>query len=142
MALAGFIMSTWSTTLLDSLKLVKDEAFYLVPLGVAYAFAWLLGLLGNKHLDASVVSPLENIDGALTAIICYYYLLTGYIHPSNMIGVMDVIAAMLIIIGIVLIGIEEQALKSLKKPEKTLLALSPPRVNSVAKSKAFLVSIF
>ena len=111
MALAGFIMSTWSTTLLDSLKLVKDEAFYLVPLGVAYAFAWLLGLLGNKHLDASVVSPLENIDGALTAIIIYYYyLLTGYIHPSYKIGVIDILATVIIIIGVIMIGKTEQAL--------------------------------
>jgi drug/metabolite transporter (DMT)-like permease len=111
MALAGFIMSTWSDTLLDSLKILKDDVLHLVPLCLIYAFAWFFGLMGSKHLEASVVSPLENIDGALTAIICYYYLLTGYIRPSNMIGVMDVIATMLIIIGIVLIGIEEQALK-------------------------------
>ena len=111
MALAGFIMSTWSDTLLDSIKMVKDDVLYLIPLCLVYAIAWFFGLLGNKHLDASVVSTIENIDGALVAIIIYYYfLLTGYIHPSYKIGVMDVIATVSIIIGVVLIGREEQAL--------------------------------
>ena len=111
MALAGFIMSNWSDTLLDSVKMVKDDVLYLVPLCLVYAVAWLFGLIGNKHLGASVVSTVENIDGALVAIIVYYYfLLTGYIHPSYTIGALDVIATVLIIIGVILIGREEQAL--------------------------------
>ena len=111
MALAGFIMSNWSDTLLDSVKVVKDDILYLIPLCLVYAAACLLGLLGNKNLDASVVSTVENIDGALaTIIIYYYYLLTGYIHPSYRIGVIDVIATVVIIIGVILIGREEQAL--------------------------------
>ena len=111
MALAGFIMSNWSDTLLDSIKIVKDDALYLVPLCLVYAVAWFFGLLGNKHLDASVVSTIENIDGALAAIIIYYYyLLTGYIHPEYKIGVIDVIATVLIIIGIILLGKQEQSL--------------------------------
>ena len=111
MALAGFVMSNWSDTLLDSIKMVKGDVLYLVPLCIIYALALFFGLLGNKHLDASVVSTLENIDGALVAIIIYYYyLLTGYIHPSYTIGVVDVIATVLIIVGVILIGREEQAL--------------------------------
>jgi hypothetical protein len=111
MALAGFIMTTWSDTLLDSLKMVMSDILYLIPLSIIYAAVTLFRLLGNKHLDASVVSPLQNIGGALAAIIIYYYyLLTGYIHPSYNIGVMDVIATISIIIGIILIGRNEQAL--------------------------------
>ena len=65
MALAGCIMSVWSDTLPDSVKMVKDDVVYLIPLCLVYAFAWFFGLLGNKHLEASVVSTVENIDGAL-----------------------------------------------------------------------------
>ena len=111
MALAGFIMSTWSDTLFDSIKMLKDDVLYLIPLCLVYAIAWFFGLLGNKHLDASVVSPLENIEGALVAIIIYYYyLLTDYIDPMYRIGVIDVIATISVIIGVILIGREEQAL--------------------------------
>ena len=110
MALAGLIMSNWSDTLLMSVKTVREN-LYLIPLCVFYAIALFLAFLGNKHLDASVVSTVENIDGALVSIIIYYYyLLTGYIHPSYRIGVMDVIATVIIIIGIILIGREEQML--------------------------------
>jgi drug/metabolite transporter (DMT)-like permease len=91
--------------------MVKNDVLYLVPLCLVYAGALLLGLLGKKHLPASVVSPLENVNGALTAIIIYYYyLLTGYIHPSYRLGVMDVIATVSIIIGVILVGRQEQAL--------------------------------
>ena len=111
MALAGCIMSTWSDTLLDSIKMVKNDVLYLVPLCLIYAIARFFGLLGYKHLDASVVSTIENVDGALAAIIIYYYyLLTGYIHPAYKIGIIDVIATVLVIIGIVLLGKQEQSL--------------------------------
>lgn len=111
MALAGCIMSTWSDTLLDSIKIVKDDLLYLIPLGLVYAAALFFGLLGKKHLAASVVSSLENIGGALVAVIIYYYyLLTGYILPDYQFGVVDFIATLSIIIGIILIGRDEQAL--------------------------------
>jgi drug/metabolite transporter (DMT)-like permease len=97
--------------LLDSVKLLKGDVLYLIPLCLIYAIAWIFGLMGNKHLGASVVSTIENIEGALMVIIIYYYfLLTGYIHPSYNMGVIDVIATVVIVIGIVLIGREEQAL--------------------------------
>lgn len=111
MALAGCIMSTWSDTLLNSIKIVKDDLLYLIPLGLVYAAALFFGLLGKKHLAASVVSSLENIGGALVAVIIYYYyLLTGYILPDYQFGVVDFIATLSIIIGIILIGRDEQAL--------------------------------
>ena len=77
MAMAGFVMSNWSDTLLNSIKMVKDDVFYLVPLCLIYAFAWFFGLLGLKHLDASIVSTVENVEGALVTIIVYYYYLSS-----------------------------------------------------------------
>ena len=68
MTLAGVVMAFCSTTLPESIKMVGDN-LYLIPLCVFYLIALFFGLLGTKHLDASVVSPLENIDGAIAAII-------------------------------------------------------------------------
>lgn len=111
MALAGAIMSTWTDTLIQSIQIVKEDLLYLIPLGLIYAAALFFGLLGKKHLAASVVSSLENIGGALVAVIIYYYyLLTGYILPSYEFGVLDFIATASIIIGVILIGRDEQAL--------------------------------
>ena len=110
MAPAGVIMAICSDTLLDSIMMVKDN-LYLIPLCVFYAIALFFGLLGAKHLDASVVSPLENIDGAMAAIILYFFFLfTGRSHITDSIGAVEMIATLSIVVGVVLLGIQEQAL--------------------------------
>ena len=110
MAPAGIIMALCSETLLDSIMMVKDN-LYLIPLCVFYAIALFFGLLGAKHLDASVVSPLENIDGAMAAIILYFFFLfTGRSHITDSIGVVEMIATLSIVVGVILLGIQEQSL--------------------------------
>ena len=109
MALAGLIMSTWTDTLLDSINAIKYDLLYLIPLGFVYAFALLLGLYGKKYLYASLTSPIENVGGAFAVIIiCCFYLFTG--NPSYTIGVLDIIATVSVIIGIILIAREEHSL--------------------------------
>ena len=110
MAPAGVIMAICSDTLLDSIMMVKDN-LYLIPLCVFYAIALFFGLLGAKHLDASVVSPLENIDGAMAAIILYFFFLfTGHSHITDKIGLVQVVGTVAIVSGVVLLGIQEQSL--------------------------------
>ena len=110
MALAGVIMALCSETLLDSIMMVKDN-LYLIPLCVFYAIALFFGLLGAKHLDASVVSPLENIDGAIAAIILYFFFLfTGCSHITDKIGLVQLVGTVAIVVGVVLLGIQEQSL--------------------------------
>lgn len=117
MALAGGIMIALSDTLLNSIKTVKDN-LYLIPLCILYAIALFFGLLGKKHLDASVVSPLENIDGAMAAMFLYFYFMfTGHSHVTSSISGLDIIATLVIIVGVILLGIQEQ---NLSKQEANL----------------------
>ena len=110
MAPAGVIMVICSDTLLDSIMMVKEN-LYLIPLCVFYAIALFFGLLGAKHLDASVVSPLENIDGAMAAIILYFFFLfTGRSHITDKIGLVQLVGTVAIVVGVVLLGIQEQSL--------------------------------
>ena len=110
MAPAGVIMAICSDTLLDSIMMVKDN-LYLIPLCVFYAIALFFGLLGAKHLDASVVSPLENIDGAMAAIILYFFFLfTGRSHITDKIGLVQLVGTVAIVVGVVLLSIQEQSL--------------------------------
>lgn len=110
MGLAGAIMAICSDTLRDSIMMVKDN-LYLIPLCIFYALAMFFGLLGAKHLDASVVSPLENIDGAITAIILYmFFFLTGRSHVTDSIGIMDIIGTVAITTGVIFLGIQEHKL--------------------------------
>lgn len=110
MAPAGCIVALCSDTLLQSIGMLADE-FYLIPLCALYVFAMFFGLLGAKHLDASVVSPLENIDGAIAAIILYvFFLLTDRHHITESIGVMDMVGAVAITVGVIFLGIQEHKL--------------------------------
>ena len=110
MGFAGAIMAICSDTLRDSIMMVKDN-LYLIPLCIFYALAMFFGLLGAKHLDASVVSPLENIDGAITAIILYmFFFLTGRSHVTDSIGTMDIIGTVAITTGVIFLGIQEHKL--------------------------------
>lgn len=110
MAPAGVIMAICSDTLLDSIMMVKDN-LYLIPLCIFYAIALFFGLLGAKHLDASVVSPLENIDGAMAAIILYFFFLfTDRSHITDKIGLVQLVGTVAIVVGVVLLGIQEQSL--------------------------------
>ena len=103
-------MAICSDTLRDSIMMVKDN-LYLIPLCIFYALALFFGLLGAKHLDASVVSPLENIDGAITAIILYvFFFLTGRSHVTDSIGIMDIIGTVAITTGVIFLGIQEHKL--------------------------------
>ena len=112
MAAAGIIMAICSETLLDSIMMVEDN-LYLVPLCVFYAIALFFGLLGAKYLDASVVSPLENIDGAIAAIILYFFFLfTDRNHITDKIDLVQVIGTVAIVVGVVLLGIQEQKLSN------------------------------
>ena len=109
-ALSCVVVALCSDTLLDSVRMIADN-LYLIPVTVFYVVAMFFGLLGAKHLDASVVSPLENIDGAITAIILYmFFFLTGRSHVIDSIGIMDIIGTVAITTGVIFLGIQEHKL--------------------------------
>ena len=57
------------------------------------------------------MSPLENIDGAMAAIILYFFFLfTGRSHVTDSINVVNMVATVSIVVGVVLIGIQEHKL--------------------------------
>ena len=107
---ASVIMAICSDTLPDSIRIVAQNP-YIIPVNIFYVVAMFFGLLGAKYLDASVVSPLENIDGAITAIILYFFFL--FADRSNItdsIGIMDIVGIIVITVGVVLLGVQEQKL--------------------------------
>ena len=104
------IMAVCSDTLPDSIQIVIVNP-YLVLVNIFYVVAMFFGLLGAKHLDASVVSPLENIDGAISAIILYsFFFMTDRGHITDSIGIVDIVGTVAITTGVILLGIQEQKL--------------------------------
>ena len=147
-ASAAVIAAIRSDTLPDSIITLADN-LYLIPLNLFYVIALFFGLLGAKYLDASVVSPLENIDGAITAIILYlFFFFTGRIHVTDSIGVIDIIGTVAITTGVILLGIQEQKLSKLekglgedkKKHRLGALALFFPIVYNLADAVSMVVT--
>ena len=142
------IMAIFSDTLPDSIRTVAQNP-YIIPVNIFYVVAMFFGLLGAKHLEASVVSPLENIDGAITAIILYFFfLLTGRNHITDSIGVVDIVGAVAITAGVVLLGIQEQKLsrqevdleEDKKKHRLGALALLFPIVYNLADAVSMVAT--
>ena len=144
--LSGAVAALSSDTLLDSIKMLADN-LYLIPVTVFYVVAMFFGLLGAKHLDASVVSPLENIDGAITAIILYvFFFFTGRSHITDSIGIVEMIGTAAITIGVILLGIQEHKLskqeinfdKDKKKHRLGALALLFPIAYNLADAASMV----
>ena len=145
---ASVIMAIYSDTLLDSIRIVAHNP-YIIPVNIIYVVASFFGLLGAKHLDASVVSPLENIDGAVTAIILYmFFAFTGRSHVTDSIGIVDIIGTVAITKGVILLGIQEHKLskqeanldRNKKKHRLGALALLFPIVYNLADAVSMVAT--
>lgn len=147
--LTAVIMALCSDTLLDSIRLVTGNLMFLIPIDLIYVAAMFFGLLGAKHLDASVVSPLENIDGAFTAIALYFFFVfTGRSNITDSIGTVDMVGTAAILAGVVLLGIQEQRLsrretgiaEEKKKHRLGALALMFPIAYNLADAASMVVT--
>ena len=147
-ALSVVVTAFCSETLPDSIRKVTDYP-YLIIINILYVVAMFFGLLGAKHLEASVVSPLENIDGAITAIVLYvFFFLTGRGHVTENVGIVDIIATVAITLGVVFLGIQEQNLsrqevelaEDKKKHRLGALALLFPIVYNLADAVSMVAT--
>ena len=147
-ALLSVITAACSDTLPESILILARNP-YIIPINIFYVVAMFFGLLGAKHLDASVVSPLENIDGAISAIILYlFFFLTGRSHVTDSIGIVDIIGTGAITVGVILLGIQEQKLskqeakldEDKKKHRLGALALLFPIVYNLADALSMVAT--
>ena len=145
---ASVVMAICSDTLPDSIKIIANNP-YIIPVNIFYVVATFFGLLGAKYLDASVVSPLENIDGAITAIILYlFFLFTGRSNVTDSIGAVDMIGTVAITTRVILLGIQEQKLsrqemnldEDKKKHRLGALALLFPIVYNLADAVSMVAT--
>ena len=148
-ALTAVVMAFCSDTLLDSIRLVTGNMMFLIPIDLIYVAAMFFGLLGAKHLDASVVSPLENIDGAFTAIALYFFFaFAGRSNVTDSVGTVDLVGTAAILVGVVLLGIQEQKLsvgevdlaEEKKKHRLGALALLFPIAYNLADAASMVVT--
>lgn len=116
----SLLLHPWSESQIPILDLIGKYSDY-IPFALAYVLALMCGIVGSRYLDVSVVSPLENIDGALAgAILFVYFAITGSIDDlTRQFTWLDPIGFVLIVAGTILLGVQEQQAKTAGPEEGT-----------------------
>lgn len=103
-----------------------------LPASLSYILSMIIGYAGLRYLEVSIVSPIQNASGGLSAIcILVFFLVTGKItNISDEFSVIDIIGTILIVLGVVFLAIVEKksegAVPDNKKHKLGLLALLFP----------------
>lgn len=111
-----------------------------MPFALAYVLALMCGIIGTRYLDASVISPLENVDGALAGVILFvYFTATGAFDDlTRQFTWLDPIGFVLIVVGTILLGVQEQRAKTASPDEAT----HRNKLGAVAFLFPFIYNIF
>lgn len=81
------------------------------PYAILYVLALMCGVVGSRYLDVSVLSPLENVDGAVSALILLvYFAFTGRLGEKNTITPWSVASVLFVASGTVLLCVMEEHL--------------------------------
>lgn len=126
----GMIMGVCSLILLPfsetgfSLSGLLVNAVKYSPASIGYIVSMVIGYAGLRYLEVSIISPVQNSSGALSAItMVIWFLATGKITSIfDEISVLDLIGSVIIVISIVFLAIVEQKMdrNDLSKEESKL----------------------
>lgn len=92
---------------------LKNAVIYL-PASLGYIISMVIGYAGIRYLEMSIISPVQNASGAMTAIVLIVY----YVIRGNTAGlleefgmpVLDITGTVLIVIGIIALAFAEKRL--------------------------------
>ena len=112
-----------------SLGALLDNAVKYSPASLCYIVSMVIGYAGLRYMEVSIVSPVQNASGGLSAIcMIVYYLFVGQIqifteeYDNSAILTMTIIGSILTVIGVIFLAVVEQRLsceeRKLNPPEK------------------------
>lgn len=98
-------------------KLTSPPDFFLsalryTPASLAYILSMIIGYAGMRYLEISIISPVQNASGALSAIcITVWFLLCGRITDlRDEFSLLDLFGTLLIVAGVFTLALVEQRL--------------------------------
>lgn len=112
MAIAAVLLLPLSEMQMSLIGLIIYYREY-IPMAVLYVAALMCGTVGARYLDASVASPLENVDGAVAAVILLvYFAATGRLGEGARITPWNVGSIFFVTVGVILLGVQEHRMAS------------------------------
>ena len=109
MGVAAFAMLPFSETSFSFTGLVVNAAKY-SPASLCYIISMVIGYAGLRYLEVSIVSPVQNASGAMSAIfMMVYFLVVGRISSfSDEFDVPTLIGTVFIVAGVIALAVFEQ----------------------------------
>lgn len=107
-----FVSMVTAETLFTPEVSVFSSAVSYLPASLGYIISMVVGYAGMRYLEVSIVSPVQNASGALSAVaMLVYFTAIGSIGSFwDEFNVMDVIGTVIIIGGVIALGVVEQRL--------------------------------
>lgn len=108
----SFINSLTAETLFTPGVSIFGSAVQYLPASLGYIISMVVGYAGMRYLEVSIVSPVQNASGALSAVsMLVYFSITGTLTGIwDVFDIPSLIGTILIIGGVVALGIVEQRL--------------------------------
>lgn len=108
MGVAAFAMLPFSETSFSFSGLIVNAAKY-SPASLCYIVSMVIGYAGLRYLEVSIVSPVQNASGAMSAIfMMVYFLVVGRISSfSDEFDVPTLIGTVLIVCGVIALAVFE-----------------------------------
>ena len=95
-----------------SAKTFLSDLLKYTPASMAYIISMVIGYAGLRYLEVSIISPVQNASGALSAIaMTIFFLFKGRIQSiTEEFGILDFIGTGLIVIGVIFLAIVEKSI--------------------------------
>ena len=109
MGVAAFAMLPFSETSFSVPGLIVNAAKY-SPASLCYIISMVIGYAGLRYLEVSIVSPVQNASGAMSAVfMMVYFLVVGRISSlSDEFDVPTLIGTVFIVAGVIALAVFEQ----------------------------------
>ena len=109
MGVAAFAMLPFSETSFSFAGLIVNAAKY-SPASLCYIISMVIGYAGLRYLEVSIVSPVQNASGAMSAIfMMVYFLVVGRISSfSDEFDVPTLIGTVFIVAGVIALAVFER----------------------------------
>ena len=109
MGVAAFAMLPFSETSFSVPGLIVNAAKY-SPASLCYIVSMVIGYAGLRYLEVSIVSPVQNASGAMSAVfMMVYFLVVGRISSfSDEFDVPTLIGTVFIVAGVIALAVFER----------------------------------
>lgn len=113
MGVCSLILIPFSETFSSGMSIgeILSAAWRYAPASISYIVSMVIGYAGLRYLELSIVSPVQNASGALSAVcMILWFVIRGQTEELGSFSLPDIIGTALIVTGVVALAAVERQL--------------------------------